>query len=81
MVISSEDTTSSSKAEEILEIEHKGEELILGFNSLKLLEIIKTIDTQIIEILINSISRPVMIKPYESEESYQMLTVLMPIKV
>ena len=79
--IKAEDATTSSKAEETLNIEYDAEEMVIGFNSTKILDIFKNVETDYIEMNIGSSIKPVIIKPYESNDSYELLMLVMPIKV
>ena len=81
MTVSSEDNTTSSKSEEILKIDYTGEEMVIGFNSGKLVELIKNMESSFVEFFIGNAVKPVIIKPYESNESYDLICVQMPIKI
>jgi len=80
VTISAEDNTTSSKSEEVLKIDYSYEDLTIGFNSGKLMELIKNQESNFIEIFFGNPSKPVIIKPYESNESYDIISVLMPVK-
>ena len=81
LILTAEDATTSSKAEEILNIEYDAEEIIIGFNATKILDLLKNTETDFVEFDIGSAIKPVIIKPYESTDSYNMLMLVMPIKV
>jgi len=81
LLINTEDSNSSSKAEESIPLDYSGEKLLVGFNSAKIIELFKNISTEMILMEINSGKKPVIIKPFESTESYEIMMLLMPSSV
>ncbi len=81
LLINTEDNNSSSKAEESVPLDYAGEKLLVGFNAGKIIELLKNVSTDMVLMEINSGKKPVIIKPYESTESYEMLMLLMPSSV
>ncbi|NOR45035.1 MAG: DNA polymerase III subunit beta [Candidatus Delongbacteria bacterium] len=81
LLINSEDSNSSSKAEENINIDYEGEELFIGFNSTKIIELLKNIETEVIELSISTGKKPVIIKPFESTDNFDILMLLMPASV
>lgn len=80
LTISSEDNTTSSKSEEVLKIDYTHEDMVIGFNSGKLTELVKNQESNFIELFIGTPAKPVIFKPYESGESYDLISILMPVK-
>lgn len=81
VTVMAEDSSSSSKAEETENINYSGETLSIGFNSTKLLDLLKTIDSKDVLFEISSSSRPVLIMPVKDENSFNMLSLIMPVKI
>lgn len=81
LLINTEDSNSSSKAEESIPLDYTGEKMLIGFNSSKISELLKNINTDMVLMEINSGKKPVIIKPFESNESYDMMMLLMPSSV
>jgi DNA polymerase III sliding clamp (beta) subunit (PCNA family) len=80
-LINTEDSNSSSKAEENISVDYEGDEIFIGFNSTKIIELLKNIDTEVVELSISTGKKPVIIKPFESTDNYNVLTLLMPASV
>ncbi|MFO7809779.1 MAG: DNA polymerase III subunit beta [Candidatus Delongbacteria bacterium] len=81
MTVNTEDTNSSSKAEEIVPLDYNEEKILIGFNYSKVIELLKNVNTETIQLEINNGKKPVIIKPFESTESYDIMMLLMPSSV
>ncbi|MCK4980987.1 MAG: DNA polymerase III subunit beta [Candidatus Delongbacteria bacterium] len=81
LLINTEDSNSSSKAEEIINVDYEGEEIFIGFNSSKIIELLKNIETEVVELSISTGKKPVIVKPFESTDSFDVLMLLMPASV
>jgi len=81
ILITSEDSSTSSKSEEYIDIEYDAEEIAVGFNSSKLIDLMKNIDTVNVEFNIGDPIRPIIIKPFDSDESFEYLMLIMPVRV
>lgn len=81
LLINTEDSNSSSKAEEITPLDYSDDKLLVGFNSSKIIELLKNINTETVQIELNSGKKPVIIRPFESTDSYELMMLLMPSSV
>ncbi|MBN1971734.1 MAG: DNA polymerase III subunit beta [Candidatus Delongbacteria bacterium] len=81
LFLSAEDSNTSSRGEEILSIDYKHDEISMGFNSSKISEILKSIDSDLINFNMSVPGRPIIIKPSESNDNYDIMALLMPVKV
>ena len=79
MVIHAENR-EMGEATEHIQAEHKGKTAKIGFNGHYLTEIIRHIKSEKTVIKFSDVNSPVIIKPYE-KESYQLLYLLMPVKL
>lgn len=81
VLVAAEDASTSSKAEENLKIDYSEEEMVIGFNASKLMDLLKNIDTMQVVFEISNAGKPIIIKPVDSEDSFDILSLIMPVKV
>ncbi len=81
LILTSEDSITSSNAKEELEIVYSGEEMIIGINYSKIISLLKHIKTARVEMKISTAFKPLLIEPYEDDESFEVVMVLMPVKL
>jgi len=55
--------------------------MLIGFNSTKIIELFKNVNTEMILMEISSGKKPVIIKPFESTDTYDIMMLLMPSSV
>ncbi len=78
LIINTEDSNSSSKAEEIVPLDYNEEKMAIGFNSSKITELLKNISTETVQMDVNNSKKPVIIKPFDTTDNYDMMMLLMP---
>lgn len=81
LLIAAEDTNTQSKAEKLVNIDYAGEKMAIGFNASKLVDLFKNVDTDKVNLKIKSPQRPVIIKPADESPEYDILMLLMPVKL
>jgi DNA polymerase III subunit beta len=81
LLINTEDSNSSSKAEESIPLDYSGEKMLVGFNATKIIELLKNVNTEMTLMELSSPKKPVILKPFESTDSYEMMMLLMPSSV
>ncbi len=81
LMVESEDSTTTSSAKELLSIPYDGVELKIGFHVNKLLDVLKHIETDKIILSVENGSRPVLIHPTEDSKIYEMMALVMPVKI
>ncbi|PID29416.1 MAG: DNA polymerase III subunit beta [Candidatus Cloacimonadota bacterium] len=81
LTISAEDSNTASKSEESLDIEYGYDDFAIGFNSNKILDILKNIDSESIVMLMSTPGKPIIIKPSEDNNLYDIIALLMPVQV
>jgi DNA polymerase III subunit beta len=81
LMINTEDSNSSSKAEESIPLDYSNEKMLVGFNASKIIELLKNVNTEMTLLELSSPKKPVIIKPFESTDTYEMMMLLMPSSV
>lgn len=87
LTVSAIDSTTASKAEEVITIEDftppvsKEPILEIGLNYTKVASLLKSIDDEYIYFDVNSPTKPILINPVEGSENYDYTTLFMPIKI
>lgn len=76
ILISGEDREFASEAKERIACDYSGEDLVIGFNSKFLLDMLSHIDTSQIEVKMSVSSKPAVILPVEESESDEKLFML-----
>ena len=76
--ITTEDAESSTKAKEVLNLQYKDQEIIIGFNSNYLLDVLSHIDTEKFIMKLNTPVSATLFSSYDKEEELTML--LMPMR-
>jgi len=79
--ISTEDPEKSSKAHESLNVEYKGDELIIGYNAEYLKDVVSHISTENVIINFNTSISAALFSPSSKEEKSETLMLLMPIRL
>ncbi len=78
--IMADDSTTTSKSEEILDIEYTGEDLLLASNITKFVELLRSFHSEEVEISIGNPMKPIKIVPISAND-FNVVTVLMPVTV
>ncbi|MDD6209196.1 MAG: DNA polymerase III subunit beta [Bacteroidales bacterium] len=81
LVVSTQDIDYSTSAEERIECQYIGDEMIIGFKAPYLVEILSNLSSDEVNIALADVSRAVLILPTENEEQEDMLMLLMPMVV
>ncbi len=81
LTISSSNSEIGGETEQHLEIDYRGEEIQIAFNANYILEMLRTIKTDSIEIYMNNSKLPVVIKPTPLGEDQNVVLLLMPLRV
>jgi DNA polymerase-3 subunit beta len=79
--ISTEDPEKSTKANESLSVEYKGEELTIGYNAEYLKDVVSHIPTENVIINFNTSISAALFNPDSKEEKSETLMLLMPIRL
>lgn len=79
--IRAQDMQYSSSAEECLTCEYSGDELLMGFNKDKIIEVLNNISVDNIIISISDPARPGLFLPVEQKENEDWLVLLMPMMI
>lgn len=79
----SEDISTNSTSDEYLSIDYEGEDFVIGFNSLFLIEILSSLDTQKVKFEFTNNTAGALIRPVyaEDEERKDVLFLLMPLRI
>ncbi len=77
--ISAEDLERSSEAHETVLAEFEGEEMVIGFNSVYLTEVLSNIDTDDVVFEFSSPNRAGVVTPATQEKGEQILMLIMPV--
>ncbi|MCK9303057.1 MAG: DNA polymerase III subunit beta [Bacteroidales bacterium] len=76
ITISGEDIEYASEAKEIIACEYDGSDIVIGFNSRFLMEMVSHVDTPKIRVELSAPNRAALVLPVEEEESDEKLTML-----
>ncbi len=76
-----EDREFSTMAEESLSCDYQGEEMVIGFNNAKMIEVLNNISADTVNITLAGPSRAGVFLPDEQAEGEEMLVLLMPMMV
>lgn len=80
--VSAEDLGYSHKADECLACDYKGDDLLIGFNSKFLLEMLNNIDSEIIHLEMSEANRAGILKPVGGlDEGESLLMLVMPVLI
>jgi len=79
----SEDIATNSISDEYLAIDYENEDFVIGFNSLFLIEILSSIDTEQVKFEFTNNTTGALIRPIfaENEENKDILFLLMPLRI
>lgn len=77
LIISSEDSSTSSRANDKLLINYNGADLFIGFNSVKFISLLKNLNSKIVCLNIDTPSKPVLIIVDDED----ILSLIMPVKI
>ena len=80
-VMLAEDREFSTMAEERLSCDYQGEEMLIGFNNSKMIEVLNNISADTMNITLAGPSRAGVFLPDVQEEGEEMLVLLMPMMV
>lgn len=81
LVVSTQDIDYSTSAEERVESQYVGEDMVIGFKAPYLIEILSNLTSNEVNIALADVSRAVLILPSENEEQEDTLMLLMPMVV
>ena len=81
LTISSSNTEIGGETEQHIDIDYNGEEIQIAFNANYILEMLRVIKTDKIEIYMNNSKLPVVIKPMPLGEDQEVILLLMPLRV
>ena len=79
-VITTEDPESASSAQEKIEVEYEGEDIILGFNANYLVDILSHINTEKIVMRLNTPISATLVEPEKQGENEESIMLLMPMR-
>jgi DNA polymerase-3 subunit beta len=79
----SDDKATNSTSDEYLPIEYEGDEFVIGFNSLFLIEILNSLDTEKVKFEFTNNTTGALVRPVfsEDEENKNILFLLMPLRI
>jgi DNA polymerase-3 subunit beta len=80
MEIVAEDMEVGGSAKEVLDVEYKGDELQVGYNSNYVLDALKHLDTDEVLFEVGSSGTPGILKPTEQEPNEDFMMLIMPIR-
>lgn len=78
MVVSAQNIDFSTSAEETIECNYSGDNLVIGFSANYLIEILNNIPSQQIVLELSDATRAGIILPLENKENGELLMLLMP---
>ena len=81
LVVSTQDIDYSTSAEERIDCQYSGDEMVVGFKAPFLIEILSNLSSADVNIALADVSRAVLILPAENEENEDILMLLMPMVV
>ena len=81
LIVSTQDIDYSTSAEERVESQYVGEDMVIGFKAPYLIEILSNLTSSDVNIALADVSRAVLILPSENEEQEDTLMLLMPMVV
>lgn len=81
VMLKAQDVDFSTSAEETLACEYEGENMMIGFNDTKTIEILNNIDSDNIMIMLSDPSRAGVFLPETQEEGEDLLVLLMPMMI
>ena len=81
LVVSTQDIDYSTSAEERIDCQYTGEEMVVGFKAPYLIEILSNLSSTEVNVALADVSRAVLILPTENEENEDILMLLMPMVV
>ena len=81
LIVSTQDIDYSTSAEERVECQYVGEDMVIGFKAPYLIEILSNLTSSDVNIALADVSRAVLILPSENEEQEDTLMLLMPMVV
>ncbi len=79
--ISAEDIELGGKGKEVLDIEYDGDEQTIGYNATYVLDILKHIKTDQVQIELGGPTHAGIVKPIEQEEGEDFLMLIMPVRL
>ncbi|HEX7069200.1 MAG TPA: DNA polymerase III subunit beta [Rhodothermales bacterium] len=77
--ISAEDIERSSEAREVVNCEYRGEDMVIGFNSVYLNEVLSHIESEEVVFEFSSPNRAGVVTPQEQREDEDLLMLIMPV--
>jgi DNA polymerase III subunit beta len=77
--ISAEDIERSSEAREVIRCDYQAEEMVIGFNSVYLTEVLNNIDDDEVSFEFSSPNRAGVVTPAQQDDGERMLMLIMPV--
>ena len=79
--LKAEDVDYSTLAEETIPCDYSGDNLIMGFNKTRIIEVLDNINNDTVSILLSASSRAGIFAPEKQEEGEDLLVLLMPMMI
>lgn len=81
MMLSAEDVETGGEAEEEIEVDYQGEEMLIGYNANYVLDALRKIDTEEVKIFIGTSDSASVVEPTEQTEDEDFMMLLMPVRL
>ncbi|MDD2961800.1 MAG: DNA polymerase III subunit beta [Muribaculaceae bacterium] len=81
ILLKAQDIDFSTSAEEMLSCDYKGDNMMIGFNDARIVEVLNNIDNDTIIVNLSDPSRAGVFLPSEQEEDEELLVLLMPMMI
>jgi DNA polymerase-3 subunit beta len=81
MVITAEDIETGGEAEEKINIDYQGEDMMVGFNASYMLDALRHIDSEEVKVLFGTPDSACIIEPLNQQDEEQFLMLLMPVRL
>lgn len=81
VLLKTQDVDFSTWAEETVPCEYSGENMLIGFNNTRIIELLNNLDTDTIVLKLSDPSRAGIFVPLEQEENEDILVLLMPMMI
>lgn len=81
VMLRAQDVDFATWAEEVLQCDYQGENMVIGFNNTKIIEILSNIDSEMVKITLLDPSRAGVFLPENQEEGEELLILLMPMMI
>ncbi len=81
LVIQAEDVEMGGEAQESIPVDYSGKSMVIGYNAMYLLDILRQIETQDVLFQLKDAGSAAIVKPSEQNENEELMMLLMPIRL